>query len=254
MTQAAPARRPPPRLRRPIRRGPALAVSLLFHLVLFVFGFAQASGELISGGQAGGGPIGPAFAVSLVTLQGPEAGELQRSEQVDGLKFRVRPGASGPPLPTSTDADPLPRLAQRLQTTSAAASGRRADRPAPRDQGAPIPSDADLSNARGQWREHTSGEVGGGEAASSGDLWNAIAPCWRKLNYRGQEAVTIEVILDDRGRLRGPPVVIRKPTALLTERRLRSEANALAALTACMPRGSRRWAANSHRIAFPAAP
>lgn len=66
--------------------------------------------------------------------------------------------------------------------------------------------------------------------------------------------MTIEVKLDDGGQLRGPPVVIRSTTALLTERRLKFEANALAALAACMPRGSRVIAANSQRIEFPAAP
>lgn len=254
MMQKAPTRPPEPWIGRRVPRAPALTASLAFHLVLFVFGFAQAPGELISGGQASGGPVGPAFAVTLVTLKAPEASELQRAEQVNGLKLGLHPDPASAPLPASTDADPLTRLAQRLQTTSAAASGRRADRPVPRDQGAPSAADAELSNARGQLRDHASAEVGGGDAASSGDLWNAIAPCWRKLDYRGQEAVTIEVTLDDRGRLRGPPIVIRSPAALLTERRLKAEAAALSALTACVPRGPRRWAVNSHRIEFPSVP
>lgn len=254
MTQGALTPLSKPRGRRKLRQAPALLASAAFHVFLFIFVFAQASGEMISGGQAAGGPIGPAFAVTLVSLQGPELAEHVRSEQIAGLKFRVPPDGSGPPLPTSRAADPLTRLAERLQTTSAATSGFRPKRPLLDDQGSPSPADARPSNSHGERREHASADVGGGDAASSGDLWNAIAPCWRRLDYRGQEAVTIQVSLDSRGQLRGPPTVIRNAAALLTERRLKSEANALAALEACIRRGSGRWTANSHQIEFPETP
>jgi hypothetical protein len=91
-------------------------------------------------------------------------------------------------------------------------------------------------------------------AASTGSLWGAVEPCWRNLGFRSQAAVTIEVTLNDKGRLRSPPTVVRGTTALLNEPRLKSEANALAALAACMPRGDERLAGNSFRLEFPATP
>jgi hypothetical protein len=67
-------------------------------------------------------------------------------------------------------------------------------------------------------------------------------------------AVTIEVALDAKGSLRGPPRVMRDATALLSAPRLKSEANALMALTACMPRGDLELAGKSYRLEFPATP
>ena len=77
-----------------------------------------------------------------------------------------------------------------------------------------------------------------------------VEPCWRNLGFRGQEAVSLEVVVDGRGALQGPPKVVRDITARLTEPRLKSEANALAALSACLPRGGAR--AGRYELAFPA--
>jgi hypothetical protein len=67
-------------------------------------------------------------------------------------------------------------------------------------------------------------------------------------------AVTIEVSLDATGSLRGPPRVMRDAAALLSDPRLKSEANALMALSACMPRGDLGLAGKSYRLEFPATP
>lgn len=48
--------------------------------------------------------------------------------------------------------------------------------------------------------------------------------------------------------------MVRSTSALLNEPRLKSEANALAALAACMPKGDVRVAGDSFRLEFPAAP
>ena len=64
--------------------------------------------------------------------------------------------------------------------------------------------------------------------------------------------VVIEVAVNGRGGLSSPPKVLRSTTALLNEPRLRSEANALAALAACMPRGDVRLAGSTFRLEFPA--
>jgi hypothetical protein len=98
----------------------------------------------------------------------------------------------------------------------------------------------------------TDGETTG--TASTGALWGAIEPCWRNLGFRGQVPVTIDVPLDSGGKLRGPPSVVRASSALLSEPRLKSEANALAAIAACMPRGDVRLARRTYRLEFPATP
>lgn len=64
--------------------------------------------------------------------------------------------------------------------------------------------------------------------------------------------MTIEIRLDGRGGLRAPPAVLRNPDALLNEARLRSEAGALAAVAACLPRGSVAFANRTYRLDFPA--
>ena len=64
------------------------------------------------------------------------------------------------------------------------------------------------------------------------------------------EAVSLEGVVDGRGALQGPPKVMRDASARLTEPRLKSEANALAALSACLPRGGAR--AGRYELAFPA--
>ena len=66
----------------------------------------------------------------------------------------------------------------------------------------------------------------------------------------GQEAVSLEVMVDGRGALQVPPKVLRDASARLTEPRLKSEAGALAALSACLPRGGARG--GRYELAFPA--
>ena len=56
--------------------------------------------------------------------------------------------------------------------------------------------------------------------------------------------------VDGRSALQGPPRMLRDASALLTEPRLKSEANALAALAACLPRGGAR--AGRYELQFPA--
>lgn len=64
--------------------------------------------------------------------------------------------------------------------------------------------------------------------------------------------MTIEVSLDGRGRLAGPPQALRPAAAILGDPRLKSEANALAALSACLPRGEVRVRGGRYRLEFPA--
>ncbi len=227
---------------------------------LFFVGFSRAAGDLVSAGDAGGGPQGPVFAVSLVRLQAPVAtAEAQALAEAHPLLIKLRPSMAtdGIPVPTAPVADPLSAMAERLgsQNRQAAAPDRRAEAERVRPQGSYIPDAVRLSDAhsrKARTDQGTDGETS--NSASTGALWGAIAPCWRNLNFRGQVAVTIEVALDAKGSLRGPPRVMREATALLSDPRLKSEANALMALTACMPRGDLELAGKSYRLEFPATP
>jgi hypothetical protein len=71
-------------------------------------------------------------------------------------------------------------------------------------------------------------------SASAGKLWGRIEPCWRNLNTPVER----------------PPAVVRDVDARLDEPRLRSEARALQALAACLPRGDLRFARRVYRLEF----
>ena len=248
------------RRRRKARQGAIFVASALFHVGLFFVGFSRAAGDLVSAGDAGGGPAGPVFAVSLVRLQAPVASaEAEALAEAHPLLIKLRPSAAadGIPVPTAPEPDKFSALAERLgsQDRQAAAPDRRTEADRVQPQGAYIPDAVRLSDARSRKTrtdQGTDGETS--NAASTGALWGAIAPCWRNLNFRGQVEVTIEVSLDAKGSLRGPPRVMREAAALLSDPRLKSEANALMALTACMPRGDLELAGKSYRLEFPATP
>jgi len=244
--------------RRKARQGATFAASALFHVVLFFVGFSRAAGDLVSAGDAGGGPQGPVFAVSLVRLQAPTA-EAEALAQAHPLLIKLRPSLAtdGIPVPTAAEPDRLSALAERLgsQDRQAAAPDRRPEADRVQPQGSYIPDAVRLSDAHSRKARTdlgTDGETS--NAASTGALWGAMAPCWRNLGFRGQVAVTIEVSLNARGSLSGPPRVMRATTALLSDPRLKSEANALMALTACMPKGDLELAGKSYRLEFPATP
>jgi hypothetical protein len=76
---------------------------------------------------------------------------------------------------------------------------------------------------------------GSGRDASSGDLFGQVKPCWDALPAVATVPVTLQVTLDAAGRIAKPPRIDRPAGAALDERRLVSEARALAAITACVP-------------------
>jgi hypothetical protein len=232
-----------------------VTVSAAFHLLLFLVAFSRASGDLMSGGEAGGGPAGPVMAVSLVRLQAsPGPSGVEAASLPSPLRVKLnRTATEGRPFAEATEASRLEAWAERL-AIAPGGSRRETRHPADREQlsGTSAPSDAPLNDARN--RRPLSEAAADGDASggvSTGALWGAMEPCWRNLGFRGQVPVTIEVELDAGGGLRRPPTVVRTPTARLSEPRLRSEANALAALTACLPRDEVRFAARRHLLSFP---
>lgn len=241
---------------RRARRSAIFAASALFHVLLFLTVFSRQAGSLVSGAAAGGGPEGPVFAISLVRVSATRAAEdPTTAAQLRSLALKARADATeGLPIAIARRSDPLAALAQRLaQAAQPLPSNYHAlaDRTQPQGSAAAREVQTPDLRATGEIGNAHS-DAGDGREASTGALWGAIEPCWRNLGFHGQVPVVIEVQVDDRGGLRGPPKVIRDGTALLNEPRLKSEANALAALAACMPRGEARVAGANYRLEFPA--
>lgn len=242
------------------RKAATFAASILFHLALFFIAFSRASGALVSAGDAGGGPQGPVFAVTLVRLPSPVAAQDSAAVAQSASSLpKLRPTArtDGIVVAVAMQSDRLAAMAERLALPDgqAGSPNRRFAANQVQQQGAFVPDDSRLSDARSRKArtdQGTDGETS--NSVSTGRLWGAIEPCWQNLGFRGQVPVTIDVALDGRGALRGPPQVVRSATALLSEPRLKSEANALAALAACLPKGDVRLAASRYRLEFPATP
>lgn len=215
--------------------------------------FSAARGDLVSASSAIGGAAGPAISVTLVRLPSSSTVSAERNTDLTPLVARLRTtrAEDGVPVPVSPPTDDFRGLADRLtanqtarrEPAEAATPGENSRRPAPRP----------LSEALGESRdsrETTDGETTG--SPSTGELWGRVAPCWRNLGRRNKVAVTLEVSLDALGRIRTPPKVVRASAAIVDEPRLQSEAGALAALAACLPRNEPRFGNQVHRLEFPA--
>jgi hypothetical protein len=231
------------------RRSAAFAGSALFHLGLFVFAFARASGSLVSAARAGGGAPEPVYQVSLVRSPAQMAAEAAAA-QVEPIHFKLRKVTTDDSLPASTQApsSQLDVLLGRLQAFGEAAPPQSSISTAAPSTKAFIPrrvADSRLVDGR------VGTEAATGAPTSTGTLWGAIEPCWHNLGISTQTPVVIEISLDALGRVRKPPRVVRSETAMLDDPRLKSEANVLAALAACLPRGDLRFATKNYRLIFP---
>lgn len=67
------------------------------------------------------------------------------------------------------------------------------------------------------------------------DLWKQIEPCWKRTADKNTLPVTLEVSFSPLGNLSKPPVIKRQPGAPLTDQVLRSESQAITALSQCGP-------------------
>jgi hypothetical protein len=232
----------PGRDRRRRERAAATATSLLIHAVILLFVTASLGGAVVSGGA--GTPDGDAGAV-FVTLSGLKGGgapkEAHSTAELAALFQKVRdqqsplaidtakpqPKASLDKLFNDIDrehapkTDPAKRAGQGDTDRGGAGAGATGVKTAvPDRQGRPSAAkDAD----------------GPGAAASSGALWGQIAPCWRSMPGVSTVPVTLEIKLNGGGLIAVPPRILRPAAAAPDERRLLSEARALAAVTACAP-------------------
>jgi hypothetical protein len=78
-------------------------------------------------------------------------------------------------------------------------------------------------------------KVDGRTRQTPNDLWKAIEPCWRRLADQRSVPVTLELSFSPLGNLAKPPVIRRTQGQPLTDQLLRSESQAIAALTQCGP-------------------
>ncbi|MDV6331311.1 hypothetical protein [Asticcacaulis sp. 201] len=67
------------------------------------------------------------------------------------------------------------------------------------------------------------------------DLWKAIAPCWNRIADKSSLPVTLQVSFSPMGNLAKPPTIIREPGVNINDASLRSEGQAISALSQCGP-------------------
>lgn len=218
---------------------------MVFHLLVFAAIFGTASGDLVSGGTAAGGPSGPVFTVTLVSSQSvaASAGPAGNQETLQPLfaKFGANPIEVAPPT-QKPGASELDQLAQRLRA-------RNPSEPPEARRELSEAASSTVRRAEGtDGKDPTAGQTS--SASSTGALWGRIEPCWRRIAAGVRVPVTLEVALDATGGVSKPPKILRGQTARLDEERLSAEAQALSALAACLPRGDLRYSGQVHRLEF----
>ncbi|WP_090649709.1 hypothetical protein [Asticcacaulis taihuensis] len=91
---------------------------------------------------------------------------------------------------------------------------------------------SDSNDLKDSTAEATAGAFGQNGQANL-DLWNAIAPCWNRIADGATLPATLKISFDANGGLALPPEIERDPDAKITDQSLKSEAQALQALSEC---------------------
>ncbi|MDO8297683.1 MAG: hypothetical protein Q7T19_14730 [Caulobacter sp.] len=239
---------PRPAQRR-TRNGLALAAAALLHVIFAFAVFATATGTAPRGAFEPFGD-GEAVEVMLAGREGARAGGAAASEAISDVERLARTirtqsdfAVSEPEPPgRSGDLSSLFKALGRFDAAGARGDGREA-----------------LGDGATAGREaRTASSATRGEAtldASSGELWGQVEPCWRRLAGRSTVPVTLEVTLDGKGGLAGPPRIVRPEGGRPSEQRLLAEARALEAIRACLPYRAPGivGAGRAYRLAFRAA-
>lgn len=220
----------------------ALAISVIVHAFFFLVVFGTLRGAAVSGG--GGDPRGERGVVTLSLAGLPGAGRpagAPPSQTLEALFRRIRAEqsdlAAGVGKPRQ--AGDLQKLFDLIDRDRAAADGAAGSEGRSRlDRGGRgAAADGPRTQAPdARSRSRPLNRAGGvGAAASTGDLWGQIKPCWDSLPPVATVPVILVVTLDDRGLIATPPRIVRSVAQAPDERRLISEARALTAVTACVP-------------------
>jgi len=220
------------------RRAAALASSVMLHVALLALGFSSATGALVSGGE--GVEEGDKGAIAVTMVSAAPAQSTDRAVQVQNFAFLYRQ------VLAQQQAELYAENHRAKPQTSVQALFDAADRDGPKmaDQASPdtkgVAEAASATGnslappARGQRADGETG-MGPGAAASTGALWGQIEPCWRNIPDVSLVPVTLEITLDENGRITSPPIIHRPNTSTPDEHRLIAEARALAAIAACVP-------------------
>ena len=81
------------------RRAGAFVAAVGLHAVIFLLAFSGAAGDLVSASGAGGGPVGPVFAVTLVRVsRSSGVARAQAASELQPLFARLRVAGVGAPM------------------------------------------------------------------------------------------------------------------------------------------------------------
>jgi hypothetical protein len=196
------------------RRSMAVALSLLLH-ILFLWLLLPHARQALSGGGShgvgvGGGTGETWYAVDLRTLPSP------------ALATKVK-------APEGTAAEALDPPDPAVKPSVEPIQSVIAEKQSPAKLDTPPPAEA-VSAA------HPAAMAGAGQDGTTmgaGDLWGAIAPCWKRVAGSDTLPVTLEITFTADGALAKPPVIDRASGSPITPQSLRSEAQALSALAQC---------------------
>jgi len=188
------------------RKPVAVALSLLLH-VLFLWLLLPRAQHGLSGGGSNGAGLGVGtgetwYAVNLQPLPS------------SALDARIK-------APEDAAAEALDAPDAAAKPSVEAVQSITADKPQP--------AKLDTSPAT----PAMAGAGQSGTTAGAGDLWTAIAPCWKRVAGEDTLPVTLEISFTAGGALAKPPVIDRAADAAITPQSLRSEAQALSALAQC---------------------
>ncbi len=238
----------PNRTRRRRRRFlRATAASALIHVGFVLVVVWSATGASFSGGGGAAGGAGDAVWVSLVGPVGSiarpksEAVNAQAAE-MDALMHRIRAVT-----PEALDADQSRPKGDVGKLFDEIAKAHPAQTPAGEAGDSRQSQAAKGVQSQGKGVEGAATQRGD-QGHAAGDVWGQIQTCWRP---EAVVPVTLEVVIDNRGRLTQPPKILRPEKASLDESRLRAEASAVRAVASCAPfKGGPLFGTRTYRFAF----
>lgn len=201
-----------------------LLLAVCLHLgLLYVFAVSSSKGLPIEGMDGSEGDLmrGAEIAmdVSLVEATTPKQSQDTPNSASAMEKFMAMSEAT--PIETAVALT----VAQPKASSLAQALGEDLFTPKGAETATGLKTDAATSMVK----------VDGRDSKTPNDLWKAIEPCWRRVADKNTMPVTLEVTFSPLGNLAKPPVIKRDPSKAITDQALRSESQAITALSQCGP-------------------
>lgn len=201
-----------------------LLLAVCLHLgLLYVFAVSSSKGLPIEGMDGSEGDLMQgaeiAMDVSLVEATTPRQSQDTPTSTSVVEKFMAMSEAT--PMETAVALT----VAQPKASSLAQAFGEDVFTPKGAQTATGLKTDAETSMVK----------VEGRDQKTPNDLWKAIEPCWRRIADKDTQPVTLEVTFSPLGNLAKPPVIKRDPISQLTDQALRSESQAITALSQCGP-------------------